>query len=451
MKLTTSHISGTATKVLYVAALALLTACDKTFTIYNDGKTPTPGGGGSKVVAEKINTPSRISLTSDGIDGTWATEKAAWTGKDFRTYALRIPNYANRDASDWTQDGERLTDCDGDTLRLKADGTFAFADGKAHKYDSQNPERRYIFFTACTGKAETKEPTINPGSITQEITLDSRQNIAMGVAYSNEADIDNFIKQIKTSTYNTSTSFRMLTAYRSDVCYSNVTGFRSIKPIIHMKQLLTEFEVSIRGAYAENAPKTPAYRNFIITGIEISAPYDCILTLANSNWTSQEAFMADVNADKVLTPHGETAYKPLATLTQPTMTKAQSEDYWNACIPLIQNHMREQGQEYSREEAKKWWHVNSTQLTPIATGVFLPRSDFYRIRVNYYYVDRKFNATSEPDAMVYDRNGEKSGVATYPLKMPVGKEFKANSKYKINITAYNHENMLITVENDPKK
>ncbi|MCF0194096.1 MAG: hypothetical protein HUK00_02810 [Bacteroidaceae bacterium] len=453
MEFTFKHIGGTTARVLCMASLALLTACDDTYTTFNDGSEPTPGGGGGggQIVVEKLNTPSQVRPTSDGIDATWSSEKAAWEGQYFRMYALRIPNYANREAADWTRTDDRLSDCDGDTLRLRTDGSLAFTDGKSHINDTLNPEHRYIFYAACTGKADVKDPVIGAGSITQKITLDGRQNIAMGVSYSNEADIDNFIKKINTASSDYSLSFRLLTSHRGDICYSNVTGYRNLQPIVHMKQLLTEFEVNLRGAYAENAPKTPSYRNFVITGIEISAPYSGTLTLAKSSWTSQAAFMADVNADKVLTPDGTSVFKPMPTLTQPTMTKEQSEDYWNACVPLIKEFRQQKGEEYSEAEAKKWWHVNNLQYAQLATGILLPRSNIYDIRVSYYYVDRKFNSESEPDAQVYDRNGEKSGVATYQLKMPLGQEFKINSKYKVNITAYNFENLLITVESAPKK
>lgn len=445
-------MKNTPNYILAIIAIATLSACGDSFVIYKDGREYSST---SNTKTEDLNTPVSIKVNAVGLDDDWTQKRSIWKDEDFTIYGLRLPNYSNGASANWGSELDRLPECDGALIRFATNGEGTFKEG-THHYNGVNPEWRYMFTAASIGTADCEENFYGSNVILRNITLHGDHDIMIGTSYASEEEIDADIRKNRTGSYSSSPSFKLLATYRSDLYHSNISGYRNIHPRLHLKKLLTKFDVNVRGRFGAATPKDSLFRNIIITGIELSAPTKGTLMVANSKWVNEAFFLSSFSSGEIFTPTSEPSYIPANILAQTGLTNKQKADYNNFYLPQMQTYFTDNGLPFDIDEARLWWHVNTLDYRPIVRNMYIPRCDLYALHIHYVYVNRVvddrhcFTDLLQTGAEIYDLRDCASEVETYHLQLPAGTTFQWGGSYTINIDAYSLERFVVTVNADPQ-
>lgn len=429
------------------AMLLTLTACYDSFSAYyKTDDSPAPAPETITYPTEDMKVPVDVALKVVGLDKIWNSEITKEEGAKFRLWGLRLANFSNEVAPDWSQSNDNMKSCYNTPVTVNRWGGLTFDDDSIHRYDNEHPFDRYTFF--ITHNDTSSVPYCEGGMLKRRVVIDGKSDFIVGCACINDRHIDSVMKHMPLSTRAEREAHKLLSTYRGELFYSNLTAMREVMPTIFVKKLFTKFNIQIRGQYDPSYSGDSLYRNIIITGIDITTPKSGVLTIANPKWMDRDFYISEINKGRVFSPSSSPSLNPVELDKQKGMTSTQKKDY-NFYIQKIKDYEEKHGGSFDAKVAEGWWHVNNTQYEKIISALSLPPSDSYTLRINYYYVNRMvddkhcFTNMLQPGCELYKMIGDGSGVATYTLRSD---QFTAGTSHTIYINALSLGNLKVTFD-----
>lgn len=382
------------------------------------------------------------------FDG-WDAAADKWRNARMHVFAFRADNHVAQGVQSYVQSSFN-DDCLlwNEPAHVVDNGILQFyAQNKI--YNMQHQDYRYKFYLSHVDNASTPGVRTEGKKLKQDITINGTQDVMVGFAFHTDDEINKHIEDLVRHGYATDKETHVLATFKQGMTYSTIAGHRALHPKFHLRHLMTRFSVQIVGRYSASSPTLPAYRNVIITGIEIQSPDGGTMMVANDDWDENFNFLPHT---ALFVPNKNMVFHPSLIYKQEFNEKT-IQDLKPADAQRDRQDLLDIMQQYGYLLNEPVWQCNSRQPLTICEDFLLPQQERYTLKLHYYYVDRipdgkggYLPEVASPESIYDFATGPLASTYTIEPNAASGiNHFEMGKKYILQLYVYGLEKIRLNV------